>query len=471
MQKSDFNTSIQTLKKAIRHQWLGQTGMLGLMTALTICAIVFFIQYALQFPLNSLLVYPLLLILAFTSTIFYKWKFRKRFEEELGMLDRRFNLKEQLRTAYEIQQTGKVSFLAEKLIESAGWSLKNINFHQLYPHHYSRSLIAVCLLTSSFFVIPHLPKVRLGLDYPNLSEEIQSKPSQSISLKLENLAETRKIHKSDAVEKNALEERVKQFSENNRRNDFADLKSFKELRLLKKEVKDLKQRNAREFYSQISPDVASEIPSLEEFLEEGFSQEDVKIIEQELERTFQRETPGKALQELSNLLENQKWEEMLNELSGQEQTEGTEKKGLLQETPGSKNGEMDKEGKQYMTERDYDGGEDDFDFMMREDSPHRPGEKPGTGSRKTPSSPRRSENQISKISGPSGTGKRHSVTVQTLTTIGSAEVKEETTIRSYDQDLESTFQKEQIPLHYQQFIKNYFLSIDDRKKNAEQQSR
>ena len=55
--------------------------------------------------------------------------------------------------------------------------------------------------------------------------------------------------------------------------------------------------------------------------------------------------------------------------------------------------------------------------------------------------------------------KSYLISIRTLTDIGEARLKEEDIIRTYQKEVESLLQKEDIPLNYREYIKNYFISI------------
>ena len=46
-----------------------------------------------------------------------------------------------------------------------------------------------------------------------------------------------------------------------------------------------------------------------------------------------------------------------------------------------------------------------------------------------------------------------------MTAIGESKVQEENILRTYSREIESALQKEDIPLNYREYIKQYFLSI------------
>ncbi len=51
------------------------------------------------------------------------------------------------------------------------------------------------------------------------------------------------------------------------------------------------------------------------------------------------------------------------------------------------------------------------------------------------------------------------IQIRALTDTGEARLKEEEIFQTYRKEVESILQKEDIPLNYREYIKNYFISI------------
>ena len=56
-------------------------------------------------------------------------------------------------------------------------------------------------------------------------------------------------------------------------------------------------------------------------------------------------------------------------------------------------------------------------------------------------------------------GTRYSLQVMSLPLTAKSDMEEEAILRSYETEVESVLNKEEIPENYRQYIKNYFLSI------------
>ncbi len=59
----------------------------------------------------------------------------------------------------------------------------------------------------------------------------------------------------------------------------------------------------------------------------------------------------------------------------------------------------------------------------------------------------------------SSQAKSYLIHIRALTDVGEARVKEEEVFQTYRKEVESILQKEDIPINYREYIKNYFISI------------
>ena len=66
------------------------------------------------------------------------------------------------------------------------------------------------------------------------------------------------------------------------------------------------------------------------------------------------------------------------------------------------------------------------------------------------------------VSSSSG-GSQTTLQVLSLTNIGKAGVEREEIIKNYQREVESVLKKEDMPLNYREYIKDYFISINLRK--------
>ena len=78
--------------------------------------------------------------------------------------------------------------------------------------------------------------------------------------------------------------------------------------------------------------------------------------------------------------------------------------------------------------------------------------KPGSEIKKAPGPGIQDKVRSAKV-------KQYLVRIRSQTSPGESRLKEEEIIREYQQEVEGILQKEDIPLNYREYIKNYFLSI------------
>jgi hypothetical protein len=104
------------------------------------------------------------------------------------------------------------------------------------------------------------------------------------------------------------------------------------------------------------------------------------------------------------------------------------------------------------------------DSTVDDDQPFTAGRGKADGKRRSPYELKGSKGPTLKDKGISGPGDRFNAYVRSLPTIKKAKLKEEEIMRHYRTELESVLNKEDIPLHYREYIKNYFLSIGLRKE-------
>ena len=79
---------------------------------------------------------------------------------------------------------------------------------------------------------------------------------------------------------------------------------------------------------------------------------------------------------------------------------------------------------------------------------------------------KKSKDELAKSSGigtqdkmKSSQGDKYLIQIRSLTTMGESKIEEKDIIRSYRKEIEGILQKEEIPLNYRGYIKNYFISI------------
>jgi hypothetical protein len=80
------------------------------------------------------------------------------------------------------------------------------------------------------------------------------------------------------------------------------------------------------------------------------------------------------------------------------------------------------------------------------------GEKPGSEIENAPGPGTQDKVMSAKM-------KQYLIRIRSQTSPGESRLKEEEIVREYQQEVEGILKKEDIPLNYREYIKNYFLSI------------
>ena len=494
VKRNDFAANLGRLKSVIEQQWLAQTVMWILVSALSFSLLGFILQKIFPISVESWLFYPILIAIAAALTLTCQFKFRKQLKDELVVLDQRFHLKALLRTAYEVHHLGQQSFIADKLIQTATTSFHYLPLKQLYGFHYKRPLLVVTLCLAVFFLINSLPAMAPESLKSALANLAGSKSLQEESenlkpfYKLENISNPSEIQEpEEELAQKDLEERETEMTKKAQKSDALSQQTIQEKNILQNELSQAQSEFAKNLPAQIDPHLANKLPTLESILQHGINPEHFDQIEEELSNLPAEEIPLSSSENLAALNRNRELNQMLEKSLAQEERGIHQERSIDSEQAGKEGGAYSNEERESPNtertnseERGGNGGLADQSTQTGNDSQFFPGDGmgdfsheeagiqagdlPSKGLRQTPSPAQRARDAISKIKGLSGEGKHNRVQVQTLTTIGEAELPTIAFNRKYEQDLETVFQKEKIPLHYQQLIKNYFLAIDEKIK-------
>jgi hypothetical protein len=109
--------------------------------------------------------------------------------------------------------------------------------------------------------------------------------------------------------------------------------------------------------------------------------------------------------------------------------------------------------------------EQEIDHDLKDEFGSQPGSSSAAG-KATSDGKKKSKDELAKSSGigtqdkmTSSQGDNYLIQIRSLTASGESKLKEEDIIRSYRKEIEGILQKEDIPLNYRGYIKNYFISI------------
>ena len=462
-----------------------------------ICLFVFIIQKASASNSRDSVSWVLFSIgFSLASALLIGFLKRDKFITTLIDIDRRLRLKDRISTAYEYRKSGKKTVFSDIQIKDAAAKLHQLSPRQMLPAKFSgRHLLLVFLIVANgaLFLIDHLSP--------------GSKPMRADQNKLEVSGELWRNHAISRIESKEEKKKKQQnaYSKEleylrNRLNDRSIPRDELITRLDRflKDVQAEQTRLASELGARLKAADIDQMPTQTIPQLENLSLSQLEKLQRILNRALDNQTPDaikqniEALEKLFNMEErlSQMIEEVNEGHSDPDEvaesnhdntqpsilTDGFKKPNndteqskangeLLNRNRGSEKGlgQLDPEQRQEI-DRDL---KDEFG-RQRGSSPSA-GSAPSDGKKKP-------KNELANSSGIGTQDKttslprdKYLIQIRSLTAIGKSELKEEDIIRSYRKEIEGILQKEDMPLNYREYIKNYFISIGLKaEKNADE---
>jgi hypothetical protein len=484
-----FSTRISRLRRLIIKRSMRRFLVVAFSLGLIFNSIALAVHKIGLFQWNGYSIYPLLVLIAVACSLFYVFRTRRSFLNELIELDARLELKDRVSTAYEYQQLGRRSVFVDMLMRQASHILGSIQESQIFPRQFSPAHLLIPVFTVIMVVLiladfgPSAPQHdRTGEKLKQIGMKIERYSKQKIQ----------DTKKPDKKLRKDLYEKMEKLAKELQTQSMSKKKLLKSLGELRKEAETESTMLARHLEAELSLGDTSSTPMLRPLQKEKITQDDVNQVKKQLEELFDGKVPASVSQEMSNLDQALRLEEFLGEatdrVSSALQDEGdllvAEKKKKSSE--GEESDETSQEslsgqalvplqsGKEGDT-RERPPGEmqaksglkapEDKDSPGNEDGPSTAGRGKADGKKRPPSELEGSKGPTLKVKGSSSPGDRFNAYVRSLPTITKSKLKEEEVMRQYQTELESVLNKEDIPLHYREYIKNYFLSIGLRKEN------
>jgi len=411
---------------------------------------------------------------------------RRNFLQVLIEIDRRLGLQDRLSTAYEFFKLKNGSEFSELLIQDAAACLRRLDRRQLLPGGFSRRHLIFIIL---------LPAVTAlyTLDYQALlfeSAHVGPKTTAHADALLRNYSFRRIEDKPrsptgpPAALSSKLEQLGKQLNDPSRTSD-------QRLNALTAALKDLQAERSRladELAAKLNAAgiqgvSVRQIPRLEDL-----SPDHAAKIKELLNKALTGPARDAANEDLESLEQLESIEKILSQLADEARKDQSESQNFAASAddeiqPSQDAGELGynrDDPRQSMPDKRLNGSD--------RSSPGRTGAQ---GSGRTPenedglrdeeglgegisSSAGRAESagekkssaDIEKSSGPTmpdklaaSPVKSYLIPIRALTDVGKARLKEEDIRRTYGKAVESVLQKEDIPLNYREYIKNYFMAI------------
>jgi hypothetical protein len=408
---------------------------------------------------------------------------RQRFADELMDIDARLALKSRLSTAYEYHRSNRKTLFADLLINDVCRLLQTIGPKKMFP----RIPIRNHLLVSGFIILFLLVLFSNIIPYPLTKKGTEDPELLSASVKIRDfIKQESRIPKNQKSSKNEitrnLEDIVNRLDEKT-----MDRGAFvKSVQTMGREVMAEQASIARRIRATLNPGDIENTPELRPFEDTNFQNDELERMMDVLKELFQGDIPESIMSEMEHLERNSRLGHFLDEIIADLQADRAleivpmtvvEKKGAFMDNtiPKEEKEAADSSamharmGPQttYMNRSVSPimgrGGADSSDLEARDRGSGEPnpaaGDVRATGKQKTPYRLESSKGAKIREKGISMKGERYSAQVRSLAMIGTAEMSETEILKTYAKQIEDILQKEDIPLNYREYIKNYFLHI------------
>jgi hypothetical protein len=482
-----FSTRIFELRRLTIRRSLRRLLVVAFLLALIFNSVALGVQKIGLFHWDGYSIYPLLVLFAFACSAFYSFRARRSFLDELIEIDARLELKDRMSTAYEYQQLGRRSVFVDMLMKDAGHILGSIKESRIFPRQFSPAHLLIPLFTVVMVVL-------ILVDFgPSAPQDDRTRETlKLIGIKLEKYSKRtiQDTKKPDKKLRKDLYEKMEKLAKELQTQSMTKKRLLKSLGALRKEAETESTMLARHLEAELSLGDTSSTPMLRPLQKEKITQDDVNQVKEQLKELFDGKIPASVSQEMSNLDQSIRLEEFLGEATDQVKSALQDEGELFVEKKKKEaleGAESDETSKDTLSGQALvplqSGKEDDAtkkppDKMQAksglkapegenktadDDEPFMAGRGKADGKKKSPHELESSKGPTLKDKGISGPGDRFNAYVRSLPTMKKAQLKEEEIMRRYRTEVESVLNKEDIPLHYREYIKNYFLSIGLRK--------
>jgi hypothetical protein len=426
-------------------------------------------------------IYIILVGITLFAGFLFAYAKKSNFLNFLIDIDTRLKLQERISTAYEYQSSGYKSGFSDLLMRDAVDKLHQLSNKQIFPAKFSVlhlvlliMMIANVALYSSIhltsgFKLPHIEKARTLLRDYSMSriEGNQAKKVKRINgyyKKLEQLTQT--FH-----DRSKSQEQL-----------FATLNRFL------KEIQGEQTRLEDELGARLNAAKIDEMPVHNIAGLENLTSSKLEKLKMLLKKVLNNKIPNAIDQNMQTLQELYSMEELLFKIIDDFSLGNSDKKEFADssgdETQTSQYSNDDTEGYDNIKRKQTSG-----EFSDRKRGRKGAADQPGSGEshgndrgesddighgeeysisagRAKSSGREKPSHELGKSKGPgikdkmiSSQVNNYLIHIRSLGAIGESRLKEENILRTYQQEIESILQKENMPLNYREYIKQYFISI------------
>jgi hypothetical protein len=411
---------------------------------------------------------------------------RSNFLHVLIDIDRRLKLQDRLSTAYEYLKLKKKTEFADLLMNDAAAKLRQINPQQLMPARFSfLHLLVIILLVIN---IALYSSIFSASDFTATDQELQIFENAGKLLKNYTISRIDGKALPKSRSQSVYAKKLEQFS--NKLNDSSrpSEQRFAALENFLKEVQGEQTRLANELAIRLESAAIKELPIQKIPDPSNLSSNQLEKLKEFLNRTLNNRMSDSISHNIESLQELDSIEKLLariitdlkdgrsladdsakvagNERQTAQATETLENPpddpnrstpdGHFSDHSRSLSGRTDHPGSGKLQEH----GDDQQDGM---DQPEGYSTSAGRAKSKKENG---SSTELEKTSGSavpdkmaSSRAKSYLIHIRAMTEIGEARLKDEEILQTYTKEVESILQKEDIPINYREYIKNYFISI------------
>ena len=435
-----------------------------------------------KYPANFTIFAAVILCLAFLGAYLRRGKFL----HILIDIDTRLKLRDRITTAYEYQKSGIKSVFSDLLMQDATVRLRQLSAKHTLPVKFSVLHVAVLLmlitgvaLYSSDYLIHSFKPA------PGDQKKIEKARAlvQNFTMSRSEANKVQKERRNDAYAKK-WEHLTKTIDDRNLTRD----QLFGTLNRFLKEIQGEQTRLANELGSKLKGVEIDQMPVQDISDLQNLSASQLEKLNMLLSRSLNNPIPDSVKQNIESLQDLYNMEKLLSRIVDDfnEEKSVTEAAAESDRSEGHTSaGSKDPEKAQQFTKhskpsgmapgtkrRRADGaGGPDFDSFRGQElgvpgevgfprgNAAQAGRGKSTGKKKPGHELERSTDPgiADKLS--SSQVKNYLIQIRSLTAIGESKVKAENILRAYEQELETVLQKEDMPLNYREYIKQYFMSI------------
>lgn len=432
--------------------------------------------------------YALALGLSYSAALIIGLARRTRFLDALIDIDRRLKLQDRVSTAYEYFTSGKKTEFTELLLHDAAVNLRQVSGQQLLPARFSSlHLAAMVLLSINILLYSGVIFTPEFEPTPGELEKIDAAGQlvkDYMIRRIEDKTAPQPKPRSGHAQKLAQISRELNDVSNPYEQRLGALSSFLQ------EIEGEQARLAQELGTRLDSAAIEQLPVPKTPDLANLSSGQLEKLKALLSKTLNDQLPDSIGRNIESLQELDSLEELLSRImddleAGREKTEDTvlradgaegERGSQSSESPENQSAEPDGRypGAEFSARSPTAGDRIDggnftdgpgSERNLPDETESARGYSDAAGNAKSNRETQRSrelekaQTSASQDQPAASPAKTYLIRIRALTDVGEARVNAEDVLRTYRQEVETVLKKEDIPVNYREYIKNYFISI------------